>query len=197
MKICIPIASLLRALSLTLALIATLAPVSPAMAGPGDPLPSLDVNSYMGRWYQVALYPNKFQSQCIADTTATYRLLPNNTVEVTNECTSAMAKERVVGAARPRNAAIDGGQLKPASLEVAFAPSWVRWLPIVWGHYDVIALLADNRIAIVSEPSQTYLWVLSRDVTLSDERWREVDESLKKAGFELDRVKREVHRRAS
>jgi apolipoprotein D and lipocalin family protein len=166
------------------------------MAAPGDALPTLDVNSYMGRWYQVALYPNKFQTQCIADTTASYRLLPNNTVEVTNECSTAMAKERVVGAARPRNAVIEGAQLKPASLEVAFAPSWVRWLPIVWGNYDVIGLLADNRIAIVSEPSQTFLWVLSRDVALSDERWREVDAFLKTAGFELDRVKREVHRRA-
>jgi apolipoprotein D and lipocalin family protein len=166
------------------------------IAAPGDALPTLDVNSYMGRWYQVALYPNKFQTQCIADTTASYRLLPNNTVEVTNECSTAMAKERVIGAARPRKAVIEGNQLKPASLEVAFAPSWVRWLPIVWGDYDVIGLLADNRIAIVSEPSQTFLWVLSRDITLSEKRWREVDAFLKQAGFELDRVKREVHRRA-
>ncbi|MFM7703593.1 MAG: lipocalin family protein, partial [Rubrivivax sp.] len=31
-------------------------------------LASLEVPPYMGTWYQVALFPNRFQAQCVSDT---------------------------------------------------------------------------------------------------------------------------------
>jgi apolipoprotein D and lipocalin family protein len=34
---------------------------------PLQPLPAIDVPSYMGTWYQVLGFPNRFQ-QCVADT---------------------------------------------------------------------------------------------------------------------------------
>jgi apolipoprotein D and lipocalin family protein len=33
-------------------------------------IPSLDVPRYLGRWYEIAKYPNRFQKKCVADTTA-------------------------------------------------------------------------------------------------------------------------------
>ncbi len=158
-------------------------------------LPSLDVDAYMGRWYQVALYPNRFQSQCLSDTSATYRLVPGG-VEVTNQCTTKDGPERVVGMARPRGSELGGGMLKPASLEVAFAPTWLRWLPLVWGNYDVVHLTPDKRLAIVSEPSQSYLWVLSRERSLSDAQWQAVERYARDNGFDWSRVQREIHRAA-
>ncbi len=179
-----------------MACLSVLAAASPAWAAPPKPLEALDVERYMGRWYQLALYPNRFQSQCLSDTTATYRLLPNNTVEVLNRCATKTGEDSVLGAARPRGAVISQGQLKPASLEVAFAPSWLRWLPIVWGNYDVMTLQNDNTLAIVSEPNQEYLWVLSREPVASPAQWQAIEKFLVDNGFDLSRVRRESHRAA-
>ena len=53
---------------------AALAAAAPAAAAPLQALAELDLASYAGTWYQVALYPNAFQRQCVSDTSATYTL---------------------------------------------------------------------------------------------------------------------------
>ncbi|CAD5367035.1 Outer membrane lipoprotein Blc [Rubrivivax sp. A210] len=157
-----------------------------------EPLGSLDVEGYMGTWHQVAHYPNFFQRQCVRDTRASYRLIGPEAIEVTNRCTTAEGKEEsVVGLARPRGATVQVGRLAPAALEVSFLPGWLRWLPVGWGRYDLISLSDDGRVAIVSEPSKNYLWVLSRDKALGDERWQAVTTFLGQAGFDLARLQRD------
>ena len=157
-----------------------------------EPIASLDIARYMGDWYQLAHYPNRFQQQCARDTRASYRLVGEREVEVVNRCTTADGgSDSVTGLARPRDATIDGGRLRPASLEVSFLPAWLRWLPLGWGRYDVISLSPDERVAIVSEPSKTYLWVLSRDRVLDDGRWNSVQAFLREAGFDVGRLVRD------
>jgi hypothetical protein len=48
------------------ALLATCAACAAAAdaAPPLQPLPTLDVPAYMGTWYQVAWFPNRFSSKC-------------------------------------------------------------------------------------------------------------------------------------
>jgi apolipoprotein D and lipocalin family protein len=55
----------------------------------------------------------------------------------------------------------------------------------------VISLAPDERVAIVSEPSKTYLWVLSRDRMLDDARWNAVQTFLTAAGFDVGRLTRD------
>ena len=55
----------------------TLAASAHAQPAPLAALPTLDIPSYMGTWYQVAWFPNRFQKQCVADTSATYRRIPD------------------------------------------------------------------------------------------------------------------------
>lgn len=159
-----------------------------ATTPPLESVAQLDVRQYMGTWYQVALYPNRFQSQCVADTTANYRALPDGTVEVTNRCRNAQgAMEEAVGLARPEGS-LAAGQLAPAQLRVTFVPTWLRWLPMVWGRYWVVQLPADYRYVVVSEPDREYLWVLSRTPQLSTADDAVVRERLKAQGFDLTRL---------
>lgn len=162
----------------------------PAPAPNLAPLPSLELQSYLGQWHQLALYPNRFQRQCVAQTTATYARRDDGRLSVVNRCRTAAGRfDEVVGVAEPRDGArLVAGRLEPASLRVSFLPSWLRWLPVGWGRYDVLARLHDERIAIVSEPSREYLWVLSRDARIPAQRWREVQAWLQQAGFELARL---------
>ena len=161
--------------------------LSPSASPPLSALPALDVPGYMGTWYQVAWYPNRFQKQCLSDTTATYRRVPEG-VEVVNRCRNAEGRvESITGLARPAGAEIRGDALQPAQLEVSFLPSWLRWLPI-WGSYWVIQLADDGRYAVVSEPKREYLWVLSRTRELLPADESAIRSQLVEQGFDLQRL---------
>lgn len=185
-----------RALALALAGTLLLAPA--VHAAPPDPapltaLPSLDVPAYMGTWYQVAWFPNRFQRQCVSDTAATYRQLPDGRIEVTNRCRRADGQiDDVVGVARPAGATLQAGRLQPAQLEVSFLPAALRWLPI-WGRYWVLALADDGRYAVVSEPQREYLWVLARAPRLAAEDELAIRSLLAQRGFDLSRWQGHPH----
>lgn len=165
---------------------------SPAPA-PLAALPSLDVPAYMGTWYQVAWFPNRFQSQCASDTAATYRQLEGGQVEVVNRCRRADGSiDDVTGVARPAGSALAGTQLQPAQLEVSFLPKALRWLPI-WGSYWVIQLADDGRYAVVSEAQRSYLWVLSRTPKLLPADETEIRSRLVQQGFDLARWQSHPH----
>ena len=170
------------------------ATATPAVAQPAPvtALPALDIPAYMGTWYQVAWFPNRFQKQCVSDTAATYRRVPEG-VEVTNRCRNAAGEvESIVGLARPDGATISGDKLQPAQLEVSFLPGWLRWLPI-WGSYWVIQLADDGRYAVVGEPGREYLWVLSRTPGLAPADESAIRSRLVQQGFDLGRWQNHKH----
>jgi apolipoprotein D and lipocalin family protein len=178
---------------LTLAVTAVFATAATAQTAPAplQPLPSLDVASYMGTWYQVLWIPNRFQKQCVADTAATYRDLGNGTVEVVNRCRTADGKiDSVTGIARPPSGVsrIEAGRLQPARLEVSFLPAWLRWTGIGWGAYWVVDLAPDGRYAIVSEASREYLWVLARQPVLTSADEASIRAKLQALGFDLGKL---------
>jgi apolipoprotein D and lipocalin family protein len=166
-----------------------------AVLEPLESLPALEVPPYMGTWYQVALFPNVFQRQCVSDTTATYRQLPNGTVEVKNRCRTADGRmDEALGQARPTGT-LTGTTLAPAQLEVSFLPAWLRWLPVGWGRYWVIQLAEDGRYAVISEPTREYLWILSRQPRLSPADEAAIRSRLAQQGFS-DLSKLQMHRHA-
>ena len=172
---------------------AALAAAAPAAAAPLQSLAELDLASYAGTWYQVALYPNAFQRQCVSDTSATYTLLPDGRVEVLNRCRVADGSiESAKGEARATGR-VDGQVVRPAQLEVSFLPRWLRWLPFGWGRYWVVRLAEDGRYAVVSEPSREYLWVLSRTPGVSSDDESAIRSWLEAQGFDLARLQRHPH----
>ena len=49
-------------------------------------VPNVDIERYMGNWYEIARIPNSFQKKCIGNVTANYTLRPDDTVRVVNRC---------------------------------------------------------------------------------------------------------------
>jgi apolipoprotein D and lipocalin family protein len=188
----------LHHLAVTLAL-AWVAPLSHATEpAPLQAVDSVDLSRYLGRWYQVAHYPNKFQSQCVTDTTANYRLLPTGRIEVVNQCkTSDGTTDKAVGEARlaqPRILDIPVGKVVSTSkLQVRFAPAVLGWIPGIWAPYWVIQLAPDYRYAVVSEPGRDYLWILSRTPTLTPQDRADIDAKLQQQGFDLGRLQEDPH----
>lgn len=177
----------LRQLAFALALLSPF--VAPAQtSAPPEPLQTiarLDVGRYLGTWYEIAKYPNRFQRQCVADTSALYRLRDDGQLDVINRCRQANGEvAEAVGRARQ-----DGPADSP-KLEVRFAPAWLSWLPMVWGNYWVIDLDADYQLVAVSEPSREYLWVLSRTPTVEGGAYQALLGRLQAKGFDLSKLER-------
>jgi apolipoprotein D and lipocalin family protein len=150
-------------------------------------LPELKVSTYLGTWYQVAYFPNRFQRQCVNDTTATYSERGDGTLRVVNRCRQADGTlDEAVGVARPARPIVADG-LRPAQLTVSFLPAWLQWLPVGRGDYWVIQHAEDGRYAVVSEPSRQYLWVLSRAPKLSAQDESAIRSRLLVQGFDLTR----------
>src|SRR5512140_3180541 len=53
-----------------------------------DIVANVDVNRYTGKWYEIARYPNWFQSSC-ASSTAEYTANADGTIGVFNTCLAA------------------------------------------------------------------------------------------------------------
>lgn len=150
---------------------------------PVTPIASLDVPRYLGTWYEVAKFPNRFQSMCAANTRAEYRLLDAGQIEVINRCQKANGDmAEAVGRAR------QVGDENSSRLKVRFAPAWLSFLPMVWGNYWVIDLDAGYQLAAVSEPSREYLWILSRTPKVDPAVYAALLDRLKAAGFDTGRL---------
>ena len=145
---------------------------------------SVNLKRYAGEWHQIALYPNRFQSQCLSDTTATYTLQANGDIEVKNRCRIAGGKtEEAIGAVK-----LLAGDTSGAKLKVRFAPAWLSWLPQVWGNYWVIDLDADYQYAVVSEPERKLLWILSRSPVMDATKYSAILTRLTAMGFDTSKL---------
>ncbi len=172
-------------LGLAAALFSGTAPAQTATPAPLATVPSVDLERYMGRWYEVARFPNRFQKDCSGPATADYALQPGGRVQVTNRCPQADGKtDEAIGEARRVG---DAGSPK---LEVRFAPAWLSWLPMVWGNYWVIDLDPAYTLAVVSEPKREFLWVLARQPQVDAATWDALMARLRTQGFDLTRLQK-------
>ena len=147
------------------------------------PIASLDLPRYMGSWYEIAKYPNRFQKKCAGFTTAHYSLQPDQTVQVINRCRRADGRpDEAVGTARLV------GWPGSATLKVRFAPRWLSFLPMVWGDYWVIDLDPDYQLAAVSEPKREYLWILARTPSVPRPAYAALLERLEHQGFDVSKL---------
>jgi len=184
---------LARAFAIALACAAPAHAADAPAAAPLRPLASLDIPAYMGTWYQVAWFPNRFQKQCVSDTQAIYRQREDGRIEVLNRCRLADGRlDEADGLARPSGSTIQANKLSPATLEVSFLPALLRWIP-AWGSYWVVALADDGRYAVVSEPQRQYLWVLARAPRLTAEDEATIRSELTRQGFDLARWQPHPH----
>lgn len=142
--------------------------------GQQPPLPtvaSVDLAKYVGAWYEIALLPNRFQKQCVADTQARYAV-DGERVRVTNRCRKADGTVEVIeGHAKP----VDGSG--NAKLKVSF------FWPF-YGDYWVLDLDSGYRAVLVGAPNREYAWVLSRTPKLDDARLQALLDKAASLGFD-------------
>lgn len=136
----------------------------------------VDLARYLGRWYEIASFPQHFQKGC-TDSRAEYRIRDDGAIEVLNSCLRDGKVDTAKGTAWVMDKATN------AKLKVSF----------FWpfrGDYWIIELGKDYEYAVVSAPSRKYLWVLSRTPKMEEQRYQEIVVRLKDKGFDVAMLKR-------
>ena len=151
-----------------------------------DSLPTVEkveLDRYLGTWYEVARKPLTFQNKCDRDVTATYTLNENGNVNVDNRCIQKNGQvTQSVGEAYIQNAPYN------TKLKVSFLPEFIRWLPVGRGDYWVLKLDDNYQTVLVGEPKRKYMWVLSRDPQLDQNVVNEYLQYAQSVGYDLSDV---------
>ena len=64
-----------------------------------EPVEEVELERYLGKWYEIASYPQRFQQGC-SKTTATYTLRSDGEIDVLNECMKDGELDSATGRAR-------------------------------------------------------------------------------------------------
>lgn len=139
----------------------------------------VELERYMGTWKQVAVIPQIFQAQCVADTTAQYSLREDGSVNVLNSCTTWIGtKSKAEGFATVQNP--DNN----AELQVRFP--FVEGIsgPPKGTNYVITYLTDDYSLAIVGDFERKQGYVLSREAHLSDKKWQTVKKLVEARGYD-------------
>jgi apolipoprotein D and lipocalin family protein len=151
---------------------------------PLDVVDEVDLDRYLGKWYEIASFPQRFQRGCVAST-ATYTRREDGRIGVLNEC---------------RNGSFDG-ELRRAEGVACEGVAWVAdeggsrarlKVQFFWpfhGDYWIIDLDPEYRYAAVGHPSRDYLWILSRTPTLDPTLYRALSTRLEAQGYDLSRLR--------
>ena len=139
----------------------------------------VDVARYMGTWYEIAKFPQRFEKGLVG-VTANYTLLQNGKVRVLNsgyrgdfngELRTAKGRAWIVD--RSSN----------AKLKVSF------FWPFA-ADYWILELGDDYEYSVVGDSSRKYLWILSRTAHMEDSVYEALLERLKQKGFDISRLEK-------
>lgn len=144
---------------------------------PLETVESVDINKYLGQWYEIARLPNSFEKgmECV---TANYTLKKNEKIEVLNKGYLIDNKGEFKTA---KGVAWVPKTKYPGRLKVSFFRPFS-------GKYYIIALDKDYKYALVGDPSRKYLWILSRTKTLDDSIYTNLLDTAQKHKFDISTI---------
>ena len=137
----------------------------------------VDLQRYVGLWYEIAKIPNTFQRKCAGGTTAQYELRQDGRIAVVNRCIKSNGEAmEAKGIAKIVDAKTN------AKLKVSFV-NLLGWRPF-WGDYWIIGLDENYRWAVVGHPQRKYGWILGRTPTLEKPTMEAVFKLLREQSYD-------------
>ncbi len=144
---------------------------------------NVDLDRYLGKWYEIARFPFSIQEGCVA-ITATYALRDDGKIDVLNEC-------RMDSFDGEENIAQGKAWIVDRSTNAKLKVSFNFFMGLFGGgDYWIIRLADDYSYSVVSEPKGRYLWILSRTPQLDSNIYETIIQSLKSDGFLVEYLKR-------
>lgn len=131
-------------------------------------VPSLDVQKYLGRWYEIARFNHSFERD-VQYATAMYTMKPDGTVRVVNNGIREGKDKTSIGKAKLT--------ATPGLLRVSFFGPF-------YSDYRVMMIDSDYRYALVGSKSSKYLWILSRTPQVPVEDMRGIINEAIRRGYD-------------
>ncbi len=136
---------------------------------------NLDVNRFMGSWYEIARYEHSFEKG-MTHVKANYSLLPDGTIRVLNSGMKNGKKKEIEGKARKKKDSNSNSKL-----EVSF----FLWF---YSDYFVFELDDNYQYAVIGSSSDKYLWILSRTPQLPQSTINDLLVKIKKRGYDTSKL---------
>ncbi|MGN6850070.1 MAG: lipocalin family protein [Sphingomicrobium sp.] len=115
-----------------------------------EPAKPVDLQRYLGVWFEIARYNQRFERSCAGGVTATYSLRADESIDVVNRCRESDGSTKE---AHGRAKIVD--RVTNAKIKVNFFGPF-------YGDYWILDHADDYSWSIAGEPSGRYLWILSR-----------------------------------
>ncbi len=138
------------------------------------PVSEFDLERYMGTWFEIARFDNRFERNLI-NVKAQYELLSNGKVKVVNSGVNSQSGEWQEAVGKARTTRISG------RLEVSFF--WIFYSP-----YIVLELDSNYEWALVGSRSDKYLWILSRTAKLPQPTIDHIFKRAKARGYDTTKL---------
>ncbi len=138
-----------------------------------ETVPDLDLERYMGKWYEIARYDNRHQRGTVATTTE-FRMRDDGKIDVL----TTARKKHIHGKLKTTDAKgwiVDGGD----------NAKWkVQWFWLLRSDYWMIHVSDDYRHAVIGQPSRKNVWVISREPTMDQKTFDDICRIIARKGFD-------------
>ena len=138
---------------------------------------TLDIERYMGKWYEIARFDHKFERGKVG-VTANYSLNDDGTILVVNSGYNGSLNgelETATGKAKQPN------PKHPGELKVSFF--WT-----FYAQYSILELADDYSYALIGSSSDKYLWILSRTPQMSQDSLNMLLQSAGDRGYDTSKL---------
>ena len=155
--------------------IALVAVVAGCVSGPkvdNTPVAALDLNRYLGEWYEIARFDHSFE-RGVEKAKANYTLNEDGTIKVVNSGIKDGKPKTAIGKGKRTDT--------PALLRVSFFGPF-------YADYRVMMIDEGYTFALVGSGSADYLWMLSRTRVLPDTTKSELLFEAKRRGYDTDKL---------
>jgi lipocalin len=145
-----------------------------------NPVAEVDLDRYMGTWYEIARFPHRFEKNLVG-VTATYNLRPNGKISVVN---------------KGYKNSLDGKQKTAKAFAKIPNPDYPSWLKVYFfwpfgADYLILELDQEKyRYALVGSSSPNYLWILSRTPDIEPTAFNWLVSKAAERGYDISKLEK-------
>lgn len=151
----------------------------------------VDLDRFVGSWFEIARLPDRQDKDCVSDTRVTYARTDDG-LRLLSLCRRDNGTiKRSTGRAK---LADDATQ---ARFKISYSHSALDVLPFVWSDYTIIDVADDYSTAIVGAADRKHLWFLSRQLTVADAAHQDFMNKARAQGFDTSALVHTRHTSAS
>ena len=147
----------------------------PEGLGPLETVPEVDVQRYLGRWYEIARFQHRFEKSLVG-ATAEYGLREDGRIQVLN---SGFKKDLNGAYSEVKAVAWVPDAARPGALKV-------RFFGLFTSDYLIFGLDQESYSwALVGSDTRDYLWFLARTPEISEELFSRMEDIASGQGYNL------------